>query len=308
MTVERHPIPAGLRLHPLRARVLTASDVGAAAGVDKFKSALDVQLEKMGLKPPQADNAAMRRGRLFEPAVEAYLRDELQGWRFLDPKVFLVDPELRLGATPDRLIEDPDEPGLINCQMKVVARPEFEKWNGEPPLAYQLQVTTESMLLDAHSGLLAVLVVSSYDAELELFTVPRHPAAEEKVREIAREFWARIERNELPKADYARDEEVLKKLYPPSKDVPVPLDLSTDNRIYDLLAMREALKGEIKSCEEQAKALDAEIVDKLKGAELAIADGWKITRRLQHRDAYTVPEADYAVLRVTRTGEAKEAA
>lgn len=311
MTVERRPITDQASWHQWRSGVVTASDIGAAAGVDDYKSTLQLHLEKTGKRLPASDTPLMRRGRLFEPAVMAYIADEIPTYRMVRPKVFLLDAEARLGATPDLLLEDPEAPEqLINCQMKVVAGSVYARWAVDsygmaiPPMPMQLQVTQESMLLDAHSGLLAVLVVSEFDAHLELFTVPRHPAAEARIRQTALEFWDRIERGVLPAADYRIDAEVLRDLYPPDKAVPAPLDLTSDNRIGTLLEAYEAAKATQKGAAAEIEVLKGEIIEKLKGAELALATGWKITRKMQHRNGYTVDPVDFPDLRVHKLKDA----
>src|SRR5436190_6569491 len=116
-----------------RQPLLTASAIPAAAGLDPYKRRLHLHLEKAGLVPPEGETALMKRGRILEPAAVEYIREQFAGWSVLRPGVLLVDREHRIGATPDLLIEDPAEPGIINCQIKVVGRPTFESWEGEPP-------------------------------------------------------------------------------------------------------------------------------------------------------------------------------
>lgn len=302
--VERFPILSRQQWLELRKPVLTASDIGAAAGLDQHRSAYTVWLEKAGLVPPQPETPIMRRGRLFEPAAEAYLQDELPDWRIARPNVFLRDLDRLIGATPDRLLEDPDEPTeLVNCQIKVVARPEYEKWDGTPPLSFFLQTCCENLLLDASSGVLACLIVDAYGAELELHTVPRHKAAEERVVEIARDFWDSIVKRRPPQPDYQLDGKHLAAMFPPSKAVAAPLDLTSDNRIIEVLDSRDALKATVKAATAEIEALDAEIVDKLRGAESAFARGWRISRTMQHRGEHTVAASSFPVLRVTKLKE-----
>jgi putative phage-type endonuclease len=282
-----------------RREVLTASDIGAVAGVDPFKTPLRVYAEKTTGNDFE-ENALMRRGRLFEAAAVEYLREAHPTWQIERPNEFYIDVDLKLGCTPDAFAHDGDS--RINCQIKTVSAPVFEKWDGLPPKSYLLQTACENMLTRADDGLLAVLIVSTYSAELIEFAVPRHPAAENRICDIARDFWANVKRGLVPKPDYEQDAEIIAALYPPSKEVPTPLDLSGDNRIYAALEEREQLKGDIKAAEATVKALDAEIVHKLNGAELATVDGWKITNKITHRGEYTVAAKDYPVLRVAKTG------
>src|SRR5262245_60978416 len=99
--ITEHPLPAGLRLHPLRAQDLTASDLGAAFGCDAYKTQLQLYAEKTGQLQPQADNNQMRRGRWLETAVLHAIRETHPDWDVRPVERYLRDPDLRLGATPD---------------------------------------------------------------------------------------------------------------------------------------------------------------------------------------------------------------
>ena len=123
--IERIPIVDRASWLAMRLQDVTASDVAAVCGADTRRSALAVYVEKTGLLPPKNDNPLMQRGRWFENAIPAALADERPKWRVLAPKLYLRDPILRLGATPDFVAEDSERPGLLgNVQGKFVARPE----------------------------------------------------------------------------------------------------------------------------------------------------------------------------------------
>jgi predicted phage-related endonuclease len=311
--IERFAITDRASWLAMRSHDLTASDIGAVIGIDPYKTPYQVWAEKAGLAET-ADSNILRRGRWLEPAVLEALKEELPDWRFVRPGIYLRDPDCRLGATPDALGEDrlliggrvdPDEPGLVNIQLKVISRPAFEKdWAaGSAPIGYQLQTLCEGMLLDAAYSLLAALVLDTWSAELELRTVPRHAAAEQRIRDIARRFWTAFEEGHAPQPDYSRDAETVRALFPPDPQKPAPIDFSTDNRLGGLLSVRAELKDNIKAAEEDCAAIDAEIVHKLDGAEAACLPGWKISHTIAHRDAYQVAAKDYPVLRIARTKE-----
>jgi predicted phage-related endonuclease len=296
--IEVRPIRSRAEWLDWRRDVLTASDIGAAAGVDAYRSRLSVYADKIGGIATE-ENDIMRRGRLFEAAAVEYLREEHPTWNIERPYNFCVDVDLKLGCTPD--VAATTETGShINIQIKVVSAPTFDAWNGNPPKSYLLQTACENMLTKADEGILAVLVVSTYAAELHEFLVPRHPAAERRICEIARGFWENVKQGLVPAPDYHQDADVIDALFPPDVAVPVPLDLSKDNRIGTVLEEREQLKETIKAAETSIKALNAEIVHKLDGATLATLDGWKITNKLTNRKEYTVKAASYPVLLASR--------
>jgi putative phage-type endonuclease len=305
MTIERHSIPDGMRLHPLRKQYLTASDVPAVAGVDLYKSALRVYAEKTGLVPDVVENAAMKRGRLFEGAALEYLAEEHPRWKIERPAIFITDDIDRLGCTPDAFITD-ETGALINCQVKTINRYTFERWNGHAPLGYQLQVVCENMLTGADRGILAVLVVSAYDAELKLFDVPRHEAAEDRIRQIALEFWDRVASGRRPDPDYNKDADFIGRLFPPQPDS-ATLDLTGDNRIGTLLDSLEAAKAAERAAVAESKAIEAEIIVKLDGAEEAICDGWRITRKPRHVAEHMRKASTSYPIRTTRTSEEQAA-
>lgn len=308
MTVERWPIHDRAEWLEWRRQFLTASDIGAVAGLDEYRTALQVYAEKTGMILAGAENAAMRRGRLLEGAALDYLAEEHPDWRILRPKLFLADAESRLGATPDALLELPDEPAaLVNCQIKIVNRHVFERWNGQPPIGYQLQVATENMLLDAARGLLCVLVMTAYDAELVLFDMPRHVEAETKIHDLALQFWDNIRQGRRPAPDYDRDAETIAALFPSAESGSV-LDLSTDNRLAQILPRRENLKDAIDGAKKELDGLDAEIKYKLGDAEVAELPGWKISLKREERREYTVPASSRRVLRVKQIKDKEMAA
>ena len=291
----------------LRSLDLTASDIGAAVGVDPYKSRLALYAEKTGMLMPQADNNAMRRGRWLESAVLAAIREENPDWEVRPAGIYLRDPQLRLGATPDALAAT-DQPGVTNIQCKVVNRPSFERdWAAGPPLHYQLQTLTEGMLLRADQSLIAALVIDTYSAELYLYPVPRHEAAEARVEAIAIRFWEDVAAGRMPPVDYAHDAETIAALFPQSKPEPV-LDLSADNRIHELLLHRGIAKAAIAVHESELSIIETEIKAKLGEHERATLPGWNISWKTQHRMESIVRAHDRRPLIITETAEKEQAA
>jgi putative phage-type endonuclease len=300
MTVEVHAVTDRAQWLALRSRDLTASDIGAAVGVDPYKSRLALYAEKTGLLMPQGDNNAMRRGRWMEAAVLEAIRDENPEWRVEKANVYLRDPALRLGATPDALAQT-GLPGLTNVQCKVVNRPAYERdWVDGPPIGYMLQTITEGMLLDAPANIVAALVVDTYTADLFLHHLPRHAGAEERIREVAASFWANVAAGLVPAADETLDAEVVNALYPQSETDPV-LDLSEDNMIRSLLAERLTAKVIVKVEQQRVDEIDVLIKEKLGKHERAELPGWKISWKTQHRKEQIVAASTFRALRISET-------
>lgn len=296
--IERYQIEDRDTWLAMRSHDLTASDIGAAIGVDPYKTPLQLYGEKTGVIMPAGDSNLMRRGRWLESAVIEALGEQHPSWVIERPKFYLRDPELRLGATPDALAAT-DEPGITNIQCKVVSKPAFERdWAEGPPLHYVLQTATEGLLLGSARSMLAVLVIDTYSAELHEFPVPRHADAERRVQEIAAEFWRNIAEGKRPAADYRRDDETVAAMFPVSKAEPV-LSLAGDNRLGELLPTRAVLKDEIARLTREVEAIDVEIKDKLGEHEIAELPGWRLSWKTQHRAERIMPASSFRVLRVT---------
>jgi len=290
-----------------RANDLTASDIGAAAGLDKHKSPLALYAEKSGLLMPQGDTPLMRRGRWLEAAVQSAIEEQNPTWAVRKCQSYYRDPEIRLAATPD-FFAITDQPGVTNIQAKVVSAPVFERdWSEGPPMAYRLQTLTEGMLMDAARSLVAALVIGTYTAELHLFDVPRHAGAEAKVRDIAKAFWQGVVQEAPPPVDYARDADLVAALHPAEKPGST-IDLSGDNTLAVLLPELAALKAEISADGKRAAEIETEIRAKVGDHETGLLPGWKISWKSQTRKAYSVAEKTFRVLRVTDMSEKEDAA
>lgn len=285
---------------------LTASDVGAVAGVDEHRSPLRVFLEKSGQALANPENDAMRRGRWLEPAVLQAVRETKPGWELRPAKVYLREPELRLGATPDALVIDPERPGIGNLQMKVVARPVFERdWggNGEAvPLKFQLQTLTEAMLAEAEWCAVAALVIDVYSAELVIRDVPRHAAAEDRIRKMAVTFWSMVTNGLPPAPNYAVDGDLIKTLY--AKGGGPPKDFSSDERMASLCEQKISWGQRRHNAEGALKTIDAEICALLGEAERGEHPDFSISWKPQTRKETILPAQTFRVLRVTRKKEA----
>jgi len=301
MEVHRRAVTTRAEWLDWRRAYLCASELGAVCGVDEYRTPLSVYAEKSGLIQNQPDSPIMRRGRNFERAALTYIGEDFPDWRVTQPNVFLFENVHRLGATPDAIAETPEYQGLVNVQIKTIALPSFEAWDGKPPMSYTLQVAAENMLLNADHGILAVLAVGNYSADLHVFDIPRHAAAESRICEIADEFWKDMAAGKMPAPNYRRDTDTINALYPDAR--PEAIDLSQDNMLGEVLERREALKAQIGENIEEVDALNAEIRHKMGEFEQANFPGWKITCKETVRKAYEVPASSSRVLRISREKE-----
>jgi predicted phage-related endonuclease len=299
--IERHPIVDRAEWLEWRKQDVTASRVGALFGAHPYETALRLYAEKRGVEFPNVDNKTMRRGRWLEPAVATAVEEERPDWKLRAPKVYLRDPELRLGATPDFYI-DGDPRGLGVLQCKTVAPSVYARdWLGgsEIPFWITLQTLTEMMLSDAAFGVVAALLVDPHSMEVAILDVPRHPPSEEKIRERVREFWQNVANGIEPDPDFSKDADVIKALVP-RETSGMTVDFSSLNTVPAMLEERATLMRHIKEADDRCTEIETYIKHRMQDAEVANGlNGWRITYKSTQRAAYTVPAKTLRILRIT---------
>lgn len=294
-----------------RQKYIGASEVPIVCGVDgRFASRAVLFAIKKGLRPLESDNAAMRRGRLGESACLEALCEERPDWQVQRAKVHVVDLDRRLSCTPDAAALRPDRDGIGIIQAKTIARSVFaQKWHdgddGEivPPPAYHLQTLTEMMLNECAWGVLAVLVVGEFIWDFHIIELERNAALEDRILHDVAAFWHDfLDPGIMPPLEPARDEELVKALYP--RDNGTTIDLAGDNRALALVEDLTQTQAALKRLRNSETEIKTELSGKLGEHTFGrLADGRRISWKLQHRKAYSVEAADFRVLRVLKSSQ-----
>ena len=302
MPIEKREIKSREEWLEWRKQDVTASTIGALFNCHPYTTPLRLYAEKRGTEFIHEDNKAMRRGRWMEPAVAKAVEEMRPEWKLEPARHYLRDPELRLGATPDFYIHG-DPRGLGICQTKTVAPSVYARdWADgvEVPLWIILQASVEAMLANADFIAIAALLVDAHNMDISIHEMPRNPAAEAKIREAVARFWHDIDHGIEPQPDFARDTDVIQAMWQREAEPIKMIDLSWSNEIAAVLAERQILKDGIKAVQERLQAIDATIKYAMKDAGIATGlDGWRITYKTSHVKAYTVPERDQRVLRIS---------
>jgi predicted phage-related endonuclease len=305
MTIERRPIVDRKQWLAWRRQDVTASTVAALFGCHPYLSALRVYIEKCGIEFPDNDNAAMRRGRLMEPAVGLAVAEEHPEWTIRTAREYLRAPELRFGASPDFYI-DGDPRGLGVLQVKSAAPSVYDReWNDGPPFWITLQTLSECILTDAAFGIAAALRVDAYDMTVAIHEIPRHADAEARILQAIAKFWNDVENGREPDPDYGKDADLLKIIAPREAAADKAIDLSGNNELPELLAERALLLARKKHDDERCKEIETEIKFLMRDA--AIISGlpdWRISWKIEPRKGYTVEPSAPRVLRIYDKREA----
>ena len=300
--VVRHDIESEAQWLEWRQADITASRVAALFGQHPYETALHLYLEKCGVEfaQPDRDNRILRRGRWLEPAVAVAVGEKRPEWKIEAPKLYLRDPDLRLGATPDFYIHD-DPRGLGVLQCKTVAPSVFERdWDSgrEVPFWILLQIITEMMLAEARFGCVAGLVVDAFAMDVALVEVPRHAATEARIVQAVRGFWADVAAGREPAPDFARDSDAIKAMTA-AATADKTFDAGGHNSLPAILAQRAALKARIKTDEARCTEIENE-VKYLLGDAVTVSNlpSWRVTFKPTDFKAYTVAARTVRVLRI----------
>jgi predicted phage-related endonuclease len=307
--IEQRPITNREEWLGWRKLDVTASVIGALFDVHPYVTALRLYVEKRGVEFPTEETKTMRRGRWLEQAIGSAVAELRPDWKIEAPNVYLRDGTHRIGATPDFFLHG-DPRGLGVLQAKSVAPSVYHgQWDhgAEPPLWITLQTLTEMMLAEAAFGAVACMLVDPHQMDVQIFEVPRNPAAEAKIVDAVHEFWKRVQNGIEPEPDYGRDADVIRALHPretPGKSI----DLAGNNLVPELLDIRSSLKDTIADADKRCKAIENEIKYLLKDAETVTGlQGWRISYKTEDVKGYDVKQRTQRPLRITDKREGKEA-
>lgn len=264
---------------------INASEAGALFSIDKYKTPLWLYHRKLGTIGPEEENEAMRRGRWLEPAVikaTAELRPDLE----IDvPEIYVDDPDLRVGCTPDAFATEKKTSRKGVIQAKTVGEHVFKEWlesDGAAPLAYELQTMIEAMQTKRTDFALLSIMIIGYKVDMRILPVPVGESRGTYTAYLKRvkRFWVDVEKRNAPPV-MAPDADLLKKLYPgePGKTI----DLTGNNMLPELLekldqyaAQLKAGRAPLKPIEKEQDAIKTVIKGYMEDAEIAILPGGKV--------------------------------
>ena len=270
----------------VRKQGIGASDVANICGVG-YGSPLQVFLEKTG-RTTVEDNAAMRRGRRFEPLILEEFKEEFDVENLLVPengqKLIWRHPKYEWAfCHPDALIVDKDNKPTALVQAKLTGL--YNGWGtmalGEIPEHIQYQVQWEMFCSGLSVDYVPVLMGNR---DFRIYHCKELPELQESIFEAVSSFKKDfLDKDEMPEPTGSKgDTEAIKSLFPQSQE-------KEATPTAELIAM----VGELKTFKNElsiAKEIHDEIVNRLKvemgDAQVLITDDCKITFKTQERKTY----------------------
>ncbi len=259
----------------LRKKGIGGSDSAAIVGLDRYRSAFDVYAEKIGLKPEQPDNEAMRQGRDLEQYVaERFM--EATGKKVRRKNAMLQHPEHHwMLANIDRWVIG-ENAGLECKTTSVLNRTKFSQ--GEFPPNYYVQCVHYMAVTGAERWYLAVLVLNK---AFHVFTIERDEAEVQALIEAEKDFWENHVLKQIPPAPDGSEStsEIIKQLFPEAKEGFTASLYGYEDKIQAYLD----LDAQIKELEKKKEAIKQELQMAIDEAEIGRAQGYVVEWKNQVR-------------------------
>lgn len=239
---------------------LGASDIGAVAGVNPFRTALDVwAAKKQDIKI--SSNIAMEIGNAFErPSLDIY--SKLKNAKLNYPGTLLHPKFQWAGATPDAIAND-----RLVVEVKIVGWPSAKFW-GDPddgpegiPDAINCQVHWQSWIVAACFGHLCEVadVVCVQGTKMAIYEVPIERTMIDHLHSIGHEFWrVNVLEGQMPELEGKHVKDILEAIHPKHlKDQLEPMPPS----VSELAARYQNIRKEIREAEENKSDLYNQMIN-----------------------------------------------
>lgn len=257
-----------------RAAFLGGSDIGAILGVSKYRSAMDVWLEKTGKKVDHKDSFALR----FGSFAESFIADEyalLTGEHIVDHPHGIVHPEhsFCVGHIDRFVLDDKELPlfrpdGTLNAkkllECKTANHYSQNDW-GEPgtdavPISYMCQSLWYLGITQLPEIDIAVLLSGS---DLRIYTITRDLELETLLFERAALFWTEhVQKDIPPKPQSISDCQAL------FQRSSIGKRLEASSEALDLIRQLKALESQAQVEEAQIDAIKQALMETMADAEV----------------------------------------
>ena len=258
----------------VRKRSIGGSDSACVMGANKYKSAVELWLEKIGRKEPVdlSENEFVKWGKILEPVVAKEF-EVMTGKKVRRNNFVLYHPTIPyLSANLDREVVGED----AILEIKTTNAYNWKEWeNEEIPAEYLFQVQHYLIVTGKPKGYIAVLIGGNKMVYKE---IQRDEELIEMMLKKYAKFWECVETNTMPEIkDFSINSETLKVLYPESNSS-LSVDLTKkDVLIEDIVLMKQ----NIKDLQKQLEELENELKLELGESEFGFSDTYKVSWKSQ---------------------------
>lgn len=288
----------------LKHRRLTigASDVPTIIGVNPYKSAYTLWAEKTGRIEQTESTIAARMGLALEDFIEELYEE--QTFRTLYGGGLCVHnhPERRwLTCTPDRYTRDEEYKIDRVVELKTIGENAARKLiDGQPPIAYQVQLQIQMEILGCDVGDLACLIGNR---DFQIFEFQRHDKLIQGVIAKCERFYQHMVNDTPPPLDGSESTlQTIKALHPDDNGETV--ELSEDAIVAAQIL--ERIKADKKRLDAEENAARVIILNAIGDATFANGQGVSVSYKTIEGKPYTVQAKKYRRLNITTSKETEE--
>ena len=254
----------------IRKSYLTGTDAGAVCGMNPYKSAMQVYLDKTGPEIEMTDNEAMRLGRDLEDYVAGRFAEATGKKVRKSNAMYVSDEHPFMMANVDRLVVG-ERAGL---ECKTASPYTADRWkDGNVPEWYYLQCQHYMKVLEMDRWYLAVLI---FGKGFQYTWLERDETMLNDLVSIEKDFWENhVQAKVLPSPDGSKNADELIRKYFHRKEGTVTRMTGMDEQI----SRRNELAGLIKKMQAEQKIIDQELKIYLGNAEAqtGISDRYRVT-------------------------------
>ncbi|XEC97013.1 YqaJ viral recombinase family protein [Paenibacillus tarimensis] len=247
-----------------RQKGIGGSDVAPICNMSRYRSAMNVYLDKLGELPPLEDDPKMKAGRMLEPLIADWFAEEtgMKVWR--QNAIFQHPEHPFMLANIDRWL--PGQNAGLEC--KNTSEYCKDDWSGtQAPAEYIMQCNHYMAVTGADRWFIVVLI-GGWD--LQWRVIERDDELIQSLITIEGEFWNNHVLAKIPPAFSHQDGDYLRSKYPNSN---AALSIDLPEETYSIMqSLFEARKAK-KNAEEQEKTAKNQLMGLMGDAEKAYFQG-----------------------------------
>ena len=244
-----------------RKNYLGGSDIGAIVSVNKYKTALDVYLDKTSDVIEEDNNAHTHWGNVLEEVV-AKEYGRVTGNKLVEPIGPIYHPEHKfLAANVDRFVNGGEY--ILECKTAgfYMASEWGEEGTDEIPESYKCQVAYYAAIADVPKVDIAVLIGGN---DFRVYRYTRDRELEDKLLQIAINFWNKYVLAKVPPEPSSLKD--IESLYPNSNGS----EVEVSQEVLDDIQRLKELKAQAKEIQQASSSLQENIKKYMKDNELLV--------------------------------------
>ncbi|MCR5322022.1 MAG: YqaJ viral recombinase family protein [Lachnospiraceae bacterium] len=194
-----------------RRKGIGGSDVAALLGISKWKSPVELWLEKTGqVTDLPADNEAMQWGRIMEPVIRQHFK-EVTGKNVIEIHAIMQHPKHKfmLADVDGITVDDSGDPAVL--EIKTASEYKRAEWEDGLPVYYNSQCQHYLAVTGLEKAYVAVLIGGN---TFKLYEIDADKEVQRMLIKVESDFWKMVKNGTRPNIDGSNaSKELLDKTY-----------------------------------------------------------------------------------------------